>query len=379
MSLIDRYIFGRFIANFVILFTLLFVFVIAIDVITNLDKFVEAARAIAGPNGGALRFTFALLALTANFQGPRLFQFYAYLHGLVAIGAMGFTLAQMHRYRELVAVMASGVSLWRVAWPFFIAVFFLTMLQLLNQELVLPKVAPLLLRGYGDIGERGANDFEVRFTPYGKSNLLQAPHFDPQTQTLTSPTLLERDDRGRTIRRIWASKAVWSEPGNQWLLVDGKAVRPQPVGKGETGVVLPEKIETYPGDFTPRMLLAHRYNQFAAMLSLGQIKQMLQTEDAGEQDASHRNRLLRYKYSRFSSILVNILVLVLTLPSFLLREPANLLRQSILCASLAIPATMGSAIGMMVELPGIPPALGVFLPVIALIPFSCFPWTFFKT
>jgi hypothetical protein len=73
------------------------------------------------------------------------------------------------------------------------------------------------------------------------------------------------------------------------------------------------------------------------------------------------------------------LILGLSLPCFLLREPANLLRQSILCASLAIPATIGAAIGTMVQLPGIPPAVGVFLPAVVLMFLSIFSWTFFKT
>ena len=120
--------------------------------------------------------------------------------------------------------------------------------------------------------------------------------------------------------------------------------------------------------------MVRRFNQFAAMLSMNQISQMLDTPMLQARDA-----LLRYRYSRFSSVLVSLLVLALTLPSFLLREPANLLRQSVQCAALAVPATVGSAIGMMVEMPGISPAVGVFLPVIVLGFMSLVPWTHFKT
>jgi len=38
--------------------------------------------------------------------------------GLVSIGAGAFTLAQMHRNRELVAMLAAGVSMQRIAMPF---------------------------------------------------------------------------------------------------------------------------------------------------------------------------------------------------------------------------------------------------------------------
>ena len=97
MSLIDRHIIARFLWNFTILFLLLYVFAVAIDMILNLDHYVDAARTLAGDDAGVFGMTWAMVRLTFDFQGPRLFQFYAYLHGLVAIGAMGFTLAQMHR------------------------------------------------------------------------------------------------------------------------------------------------------------------------------------------------------------------------------------------------------------------------------------------
>jgi hypothetical protein len=140
-------------------------------------------------------------------------------------------------------------------------------------------------------------------------------------------------------------------------------------------VVLTQPASEFPPtDLTPQVLLVRQHAQFASMLSLGQIREMLQMPHVPDRDT-----LLRYRYSRFSSVLVNLLVLWLALPCFLLREPANLLRQSILAASLAIPATVGSAIGMMVSLPGIAPAASVFLPVVVLMFMCLFPWTFFKT
>lgn len=375
MLLLDRYILFRFGVNFAILFSLLFVFAVSIDIMLNVDKFVDGARKLAGPEGGIVDFASHLVSLVVDFQGPRFFQFYAYLHGLVAIGAMSFTLAQMHRHRELVAVMASGLSLHRVAMPFIVAMFVLSMVQLLNQELMLPRVAPLLLRDHRDAGDRGVERFEVLFTPDGRGNLLAAPSFDPATYTLTNPTVLERDAAGRTVRRVTAASAAWSEENQHWVLTDGRAVTP----RSDPVTTAPESntdsaIQSYKTDLTPQALLVRRYNQFATMLSMDHISQMLQSPRVDDRDA-----LLRHYYSRFSSILINLLVLALSLPCFLLREPANLLKQSVLCAALSIPATVGAAIGMMVELPGIPPAAGVFLPVIALTFLALFPWTFLKT
>ena len=67
-----------------------------------------------------------------------------------------------------------------------------------------------------------------------------------------------------------------------------------------------------------------------------------------------------------------MVVLIMVLPYFLLREPASLLRNSVLCAGMAIPASMGSLLSLAMPFPGIPPALGVFLPVLVLIPVAMF-------
>ncbi|MHC4083189.1 MAG: LptF/LptG family permease, partial [Planctomycetota bacterium] len=188
MWLIDRYIARRFLANFFILLILLFVFAISIDLLLELDEFVEVARDTVGPEGGILAQLTALIGIVVNFHGPRLFQFYAYMLGLLSVGAMGFTLAQMHRHRELVALLASGVRLHRIALPILGAALVLNLFQLANQELMLPRLAPLLIRSHHDIGQQGAEAFDVMFVADGMGTLLQAPSFDPTTDTLELPT-----------------------------------------------------------------------------------------------------------------------------------------------------------------------------------------------
>lgn len=375
MTLIDRHIIARFLWNFVLLFLLLFVFAVSIDLILHLDDFVDVAKNSAGADAGVIRRGIAMVFLIVDFQGPRIFQFYAYLHGLVAIGAMGFTLAQMHRHRELVAVMASGVSLLRVAVPFVVVVFGLSLLQLVNQEAILPRVAPLLLREYGQIGRHGVAEFDVSFTPDSLGNLLQSPSFDPPTQTLTSPTFLERNDRGVTKRRISAAQAVWEPSSNAWRLIDAKVISLPDADNGEPpGAASTQGMDVYPTSITPQVLIVRHHGQFASMLSMEQIRAMLAMP--GITDAAS---LKRHLYSRFAGVMVDLLVLLISLPAFLLREPSNLLIQSVSCAVVSIPAIIGAAIGMMMQLPGIPPAVGVFLPALVLIPVAMARLTTIKT
>ncbi|UCD75594.1 MAG: LptF/LptG family permease [Phycisphaerales bacterium] len=376
MQLIDRYIIGRLLTNFIILFLLLFVFAASIDLILNLDRFVEAARTAVDEGGSAWAASLAFVRIIVDFQGPRVFQFYAFLHGLVAIGATGFTLAQMYRHRELVAILASGVSMHRIAMPFIALIFALSLVELLNQEYVLPRVAPLLLRDHGHIGRRTVQEFKVRFTRDAAGNLLQSPSFDPETGALRWPTFLQRDDRGRTVRRVTAASAAWDPHREGWRLTEGVVVRLQEENAARPDVLgaPQETTDFFRTDLSPEVLTVRHHATYAQMLSLKQIGRMLRT--AGVMDEA---TLLRHKYSRFSTVLVNVLVLVVALPSFLLREPANLLLQSLRCAAIAITAMIGAAIFMMVQLPGIAPAVGVFLPVIVLLPIALGRVTYVRT
>jgi hypothetical protein len=82
--------------------------------------------------------------------------------------------------------------------------------------------------------------------------------------------------------------------------------------------------------------------------------------------------LVRFAFARFTTVLINMIVLIMVLPYFLLRGPGSLMRNSVLCAATAIPATMGALLSLAMPVPGIPPAIGVFLPVLVLIPVAIF-------
>ncbi len=422
MTLLDRHILARFLLNFAILFAIMFVFAAAIDLVLALDEFVEAADRLAPEDASPVDRLWLLLRLAVDFQAPRGFQFYAFLHGMLAIGAMGFTLSRMHRHRELVAMLSAGISMHRIAMPFVVGMFVLGLVQLVNQELFLPRVAPLLIRGHGEIGQRTIQAFPVDFTRDDRGALLQAAEFDPTAGTLTGVTILERDERGRTRRRITADAATWgAEPAADgdgdgtvtgWRLEGGRGVRldvtavaamegsgagggggvggtspagpgtgagagPGPVGSPgiETGSMRMEREAAafFPTNLSPRVLVLRRHGAYASMLSLRQIEEILASPGAVDRESLIQS-LARYRWSRFSSVIVNVLLMWLALPAFLLRGPANLLLRSLLCAGITLPAVIVAAIFMLVTIPGFPPAVSVFVPALVLAPVVLAQW-----
>ena len=137
------------------LVAVLFSFVVAVDVSLNIDKYIEGVTKM-DPHAGFIRRGVLIALGVIDIWWPKLLQLFNYLVGLVLVAAMGFTFTQLVRHRELVAVLAGGISLQRAARPVLIVAIGVMGLRWVNSELILsnPRVAPLLTRDPGDIGKR---------------------------------------------------------------------------------------------------------------------------------------------------------------------------------------------------------------------------------
>lgn len=352
--------------NFVVLFTLFFLLGAVIDIIVNLDEFNKIA-ANTTEDGSFFTRVISLITVAIGFEGPRLFQVFAYLHGVIAIGAMGFTAANMLRSREFVAIMAAGISLRRVAVPFLYVMASISFLALLNQEYMLPKVAPLLLRDHDESGSKSAGSFSVPFTPDQKGSLLLAPSLNPATGIIAEPSFLERDDKGRMIRQIQAKSATWDNATHAgWFLADGRAVDISfDETNGQATISTPVSVEFYPTELSPYILTLHRYGQYIGMLSISQLNKML--DAAGAFD---KPMLRRHWYARFASIALNILAMVIVIPFFITKDAVIVSRQAVKGGAVALTILFGGMVVMLMPIAGIPSMVSVFLPAIVLIPIA---------
>lgn len=404
-ALLDRHVVARFLSNFIMLFALLFVFAISVDVIVQADTFLEAATAAVEEGRASNRVT-AVIAIVLDFHGPRVFQFYQYMLGLVSIGAMGFTFAQMHRFRELTAVMAAGVSLRRLAGAVLVAAAGLNVLQALNQELVLPRLAPLLVRDHKDLRHQGSSRFPITLTRDGDRNLLQAAAFDPLTGQIEDLLVIERSETGAATRRITADRAVHDPVRKGWTLEGGRAISALRARKGTGGTDgtgaggapggsaeesgrsgdagdsagidfgdtnFMKPISFIESTLTPQALVVKRFRLYAQMLDLAQVR-LLQRE-GGADDAT----VTRLTLSRFAGPIANLLVLAVAVPFFLLREPRSLLVQSVKASAITVPAMLSALVFLTVPFEGIPPAASVATPIACLLPFAAWRLAYLRT
>lgn len=368
MKTLDKYIARQYLINIVILLLLLFSFVLVVDASLNIARYLKIAGESPDHPEGLRRFLIALW-LFVDLWWPKLLQLFNYLLGLVLVGAMGFTFAHMVRHRELVAALAGGVSMFRLARPVLVVAGAMLLLQVANQEFIIPRIAPLLARDKQDAGRRDFSAFKVPLTPDGQNRVIMAASYDPQAQTMTGFYALERDDTGKAVRKIVADKAQWT--GRQWKLANGFA---RPAGIASRSATDPrvaraEPVANITSSLDPTTLVANRYRSFSQSLSWVQIGEVLSTPGLSEQV---RTQMERIGWGRLSTLCSAILSLVITLPFFLRREPSNMVIQSLKAAPVALVSLLGGVLGAAAPVPTdlLPVWVAAFLPVVVLAPLA---------
>lgn len=357
MTRLDRYIARQYLVNVAALFALLCTFIVAVDVVLHLSRFVSAGERLSGGSSG-VRHAAATLLLVIDLWGPRLLQLFGHLYGMVLVAAMGFTCAQLVRRRELVAALASGLSLHRLARPILLVALAVTGVHAVNQEYFVPAVAHLLVRDSSDALRRTLAPFEVALVRDGTGRVVYAREFDAASGRLTEVHAWERDAAGRIVRRVRADAAAWDGAG--WALEHGRTVG----GAAGARAAAVERLDT---DLDPTALVVRRYEGYGQNLSWRQIRK---TVTSRALDDASRERFERVLYGRVSTMVCNLLALAIALPFFLVREPRNMVTQTTRCAPVAGLALIAAAVGPSIAAPGLPVWLGVFIPALALAPIA---------
>ncbi len=365
MKLLDRYILRLFLLNFIILLVVVMAMIVTVDLMFNLDEFMDAGRRIAEVDGGSGFMATVRVAL--DFYIPQVCFIYVYLAGLIVIAAMGFTFTALSRTGELVTMIAGGISLYRVAAPVLVAACAINGLTLLDQELVIPRFIDKLTRKVSELKTIKGRAFAVHYADDSKGNLLSAARFDPQSQRLESVTILEGwNQPGRSARRIRATGAVWDEAGKNWKLENAQAIHRTSAGS-HPGLIVNSRVEpvdVFESDVSPQVLMARRAAIYPALLSMGDLSRLMTNP------AADRSAILRIMHSRFSLMIFNVLVLVIVLPLFVTREPVNPLKQAVNGAAISIGGWM-TGVGMLQLMgQGVNPVVAAWLPVVLFLPAS---------
>jgi len=316
MKILDRYVAKNFLIGYCIAFCVLIGLRIIIDLFVNLDEFTEHADLKTADVFKNI-FTFYLLNSTLYFRD---------FAGMITVVAAAFSFGKMVRHNELVAVMASGVSLKRIIGPIIFLSLLLTGLLVIDQELIIPPLADKLVRKHGDIP--GQESYEVRFISDGKGSLICSQKFDVETSTLYDPTILLRSPTSRpgiweVTGRIDAEKAVDNDHTGRWKLF----TRSPETDKWVSGGMLTEfgsgkgrrPIAFYDSDVTAKDIPVRCESEHKTLLSLQQLKAL----EAQKIQVTDMVQLSSQKHFHITDPVINLVMLMISLPILVCRDPKS--------------------------------------------------------
>jgi lipopolysaccharide export system permease protein len=200
LTILDKYIL-RQLTRTIFLALLAFIIVfISLDMVENVDEFVD---------GNASVFTVIKYYV---FQVPRIFTLT--LPVAVLISCL-FTVGQMARHTELVAIKASGIRFGRTVVPLLFAGLIASLVSLAVSELVQPEANARVRR----IKDREINRSSGGGTPRIRANisyrakggyLYFAPEYDTRLKVMKD-LVVEKSIKGELTFRVNAEKATWED------------------------------------------------------------------------------------------------------------------------------------------------------------------------
>lgn len=317
MKILDKYIAKNFLVGYGIALCVLLGLRIIIDLFVKIDEFTEHMDL----------GTAAVMKNVLIFYGLNCTLYFRDFAGMITVVAAAFSFSRMVRSNELVAVMASGVSLKRIIGPIVFLAVLLTGVLVADQEFVIPRLADKLVRSHDAIP--GQESYDVRFIADRNGSLICSQRFDVGTSTLQKPTILQRRPTSMTgvwefVARIDAGKAVYNEQMGRWDLysIDPNSGQWAPYGvRIERGTQNePQRIAFYESDLTAKAIPVMRKSEQKTLLSTVQLIALARqgTEIRGQA------QLYSQKHFRITDPLINLVMLLISLPILVCRDPKSM-------------------------------------------------------
>jgi lipopolysaccharide export system permease protein len=312
MKILDKYVAKNFLTGYTIAFCVLLGLRIVIDVFVNLDEFTEHA------NLSVIQVIINIF----NYYGLQSTLYFRDFAGMITVVAAAFSLGKMVRNNELIAIMASGVSLKRIIAPIIILAVALTGLLVIDQELLIPSISHKLVRGQDAVP--GVETYDVWFISDANGSLICSRKFDAETSTLYEPVILLRRQMPGSL--VWsptgwieAKSATYDSKSQCWRL-DGGIYTPIASfssAEGSTADIKRVPIAYYHTDLSADDIPIRRKAEFKVLLSSHQLTQ-LAAEGTKLKDLA---LLYSQKHFRITDPLMNIVMLLVCLPVLVCRDP----------------------------------------------------------
>ncbi|MHC4133108.1 MAG: LptF/LptG family permease [Planctomycetota bacterium] len=308
MKILDKYVIKNFLTGYLIAFCVLVGLRIILELFLNLDEFTENVDL------GVLTVIKNIL----SFYAMRATVYFRDFAGVITVVAAAFTFFKMVRSGELIAITASGVNLKRVMAPVIIMAILFTALLVIDQEIIIPSLSDKLSREEDDIP--GQESYHMHFILDGNGSLFLSEKFDVLTSTIYNPNIITRKQVSNTgiwnvTAWIFADSAVYNKQTQQWDLFNGLVLES---GSPQS----PKPIEAYTSDITPKDIPIRHKAKYKNRLSTKQLAKLARI--AKTTNIKDLPQLYSQKHFRITDPLINLVMLLISLPLLLCRDPKTM-------------------------------------------------------
>ena len=324
MRILDRYVAWNFIVGYLIVAFVLVGLCVLVDLFVNLDEFAEHAD-----KGTGFVVTNILDYYTAQST-----IWFRDLAGVITVAAAVFSLGRMTYANELTAIMASGVSLKRVIAPIVLLSLVSMGLLVLDQELLIPRLANDLIRSH-DFDPTSESVDYVWFMPDENNALICTRKYE--NGVMIQPTILERraipgtPGQSEVVDVIQADSATWDEQQGGWVLENGHYWGTIEQAQRQAGGAPSRAVALYATDLTPQQIPLRQQEGYKSLLSYEQLLALERQENRIRDVAE----LYVQKHARITGPIINMLMLLLALPVLVVRDP-KVLKSAILKAFMLV-------------------------------------------
>ncbi len=346
--ILDRYVIRNMLFSYAVVFAVFVGLRIVVDLFTEIDEFTEDML----PTG-------QVVENVLTYYGYHLFQYYQEFAGPIVVFAALFTLFRIRRANETVIVLSAGISLHRLLWPVALVGILLNGLLIVNQELIIPRIADKLVREQ----ENAAGDrIMLVELQNDKSNTLLLGHLDVSKGTMKDVFLVRRDDQSSMTSLQYSPLASWD--GKAWRMDQADSLQTLP---GEQSPQVRKTDVVYPTDLSPRELFLRGSTEYLRYQSTSRLAAMSKQSYIRQRMGPS---LEMEKHIRFTTPLINVIILLLAAPLIVSREPKSVFMEMVK-AMLVIIAGFGLTF-VSHQLGGqqLTPLLAAWVPVVILGPLA---------
>lgn len=195
--LIDRYLTKAQFHAFFIVFVSLAGLTFVVDAFTHIEEFLSHAAEAGG-----------LAVLLGSYYGYRLISFFDATSPVIALASAMFALSWLERHNELTALLAAGVTRWRIARPTLVFAAVVSLVAATNREVIIPAIRHHFARDAENLKGDAEKPFEARYD-HQTEILFRGRTARMEDQRISGPSLLLPPTLAEYGPQLDAEEMLW--------------------------------------------------------------------------------------------------------------------------------------------------------------------------